>query len=121
MISSHVCGCFEFYMRKMCTIMLLTTYVWPLVWGWKVVDLVSLVSSTDQRLDQNVLNNLLSRSEMMDYGIQKCNHTHSKKSLVVASVVILFFSTSRMVVLENLSTNTNTHSLPFLVEGRHDM
>jgi hypothetical protein len=52
-------GCFELYMRKMCTIILLMTSVWPSVWGWKVVDLVSLVSnSIDQRLDQNVLRNL---------------------------------------------------------------
>jgi hypothetical protein len=28
--------------------------------GWKEVDLVSLVSNSDQRLDQNVLRNLLS-------------------------------------------------------------
>ena len=27
------------------------------LWGWKVVVLVSLVSSSDQRLDQNVLRN----------------------------------------------------------------
>jgi hypothetical protein len=77
-------GCFELYMHRMCTIILLTTSVWPSVWGWKVVDLVSLVSNIDQRLDQNVLRNLLSRSEIMDCGIPKCTHTHSKKSLAVA-------------------------------------
>ena len=48
------------YMRRMCTIILLTTSVWPLVWGWKAVDLVSLVSNIDQRLYQNVLRNLFS-------------------------------------------------------------
>ena len=52
------------------------------------MDLVSLVSNIDQRLDQNVLRNLLSRSEMIDYGIPKCTHTRSKKSLAVASAVI---------------------------------
>jgi hypothetical protein len=36
----------------------LTTYFWPSVWGWKAVDLVSLVSNNDQRLNQNVLRNL---------------------------------------------------------------
>jgi hypothetical protein len=33
------------------------------------VDLVSLVSSSEQRLDQNVLRNWLSRYEIMVYGI----------------------------------------------------
>jgi hypothetical protein len=45
---------------------------------------------SDQRLNQNVSRNLLSRSEMMVCGIPKCTHTCSKKSLVVASVVMLF-------------------------------
>ena len=89
-------GCFELYMHRMCTIILLTTSVGPSVWGWKVVDLVSLVSSIDQRVDQNVLRNLLSRSEMIDYGIPKCTHTHSRKILAVASVVIFFMHATIM-------------------------
>jgi hypothetical protein len=52
-------------MHKMCTIIGSTTYVWSSIWGWKEVDFVSLVSNNDQRLDQNVLRNLLSQSEMM--------------------------------------------------------
>ena len=84
-----MCGCFELYMYKMCMIML-TTSVQPSVWGWKAVEFVSLVSSIDHRLDQNVLRNLLSRSDIIDCGIPKCTHTHSKKSLPVASVVIFF-------------------------------
>ena len=59
-------------------------------WGWKVVDLVSLVSNIDQRLDQNVLRNLLSRFDMIDCGIPKCIHTRSKKNLAVDSAVIFF-------------------------------
>ena len=47
------------------------------------MELVSLASSIDQRLNQNVLRNLLSQSKMIDRGIPKCTHTHSKKSLVV--------------------------------------
>jgi hypothetical protein len=82
-------------------IILLMTFVCPLVWGWKAVDLVSLVSNSDQRLDQNVLRNLLSIYEIMVCGIQKCTHTCSKKILVVASVVILFFQVVRMTILEN--------------------
>ena len=83
-------GCFELYMRNMCMLILLTTSVWPSVWGWKAMDFVSLVSNIDHRLDQNVLTNLLSRFDIIDYGIPKCTHTHSKKILAVASAVIFF-------------------------------
>ena len=72
------------------------------------MDLVSLVSSIDQRLDQNVLRNRLSRSEMIDYGIPKYTHTHLKKSLVVASTVIFFLQAAIMAIFENLSMTTKT-------------
>jgi hypothetical protein len=85
------------------------------------VDLVSLVSNIDQRLDQNVLRNLLSRSEMIDCEIPKCTHTRSKKSLAVASAVIFFLQAIIMDIFENQSTTTKTQSLPCLVEGRPDM
>ena len=114
-------GCFELYMCRMCTIILLTTSVWPSVWVWKAVDLVSLVSNIDQRLDQNVLRNLLSRSDMIDCGIPKCTHTHSKKRLAVASTVIFFVHATIMAIFENLSTTTKTQLFPCLVEGRPDM
>jgi hypothetical protein len=64
------------------------------------MDLVSLVSSSDQRLNQNVLRNRLSLSKTMVCGIPKCTHTHSKKSLAVASVVMLFLQTTIIVILE---------------------
>jgi hypothetical protein len=70
------------------------------------MDLVILVSSIDQRLEQNVLKNLLSRSEMIDCGIPKCTHTHSKKSLAVAYAVIFFLQAIIMDIFENLSTTT---------------
>ena len=108
-------------MRRMCTIIPVTTFVWPSVWGWKYVDLVSLVSSIDQRLDQNMLRNLLSQYDMIDCGILKCTHTHSKKSLAVASAVIFFLQASIMPIFENLSTTTKTQLFPCLVEGRSDM
>jgi hypothetical protein len=54
------------------------------------VDLVILVSNSDQRLDQNVLRNRFSWSEMMVCGIPKWTHTRSKKSLEVSIVVIFF-------------------------------
>jgi hypothetical protein len=54
------------------------------------MDLVSLVSSSDQRLNENVMRNRLYLSETMVCGIPKCTQTHSKKILVVASIVMLF-------------------------------
>jgi hypothetical protein len=65
------------------------------------VDLVSLVSDSDQRLDQNVLRNLLSRSEVMVCGIQKWTHTCLKKILVVSSVVMLFLQAVIITIFEN--------------------
>ena len=100
---------------------MLTTSVWPSVWGWKAVDLVSLVSNIHKRLDQNVLRNLLSQYDMIDCGIQKCTHTHSKKNLEVAFSVIFFLQVDIMAIFENLSTTMKTQSFPFLVEGRPDM
>jgi hypothetical protein len=85
------------------------------------VDLVSLVSSSDQRLDQNELRNRLSRSEIMVCGIPKCTHTHSKKSLAVAYVVMFFLQVARITILEKRSTTTKTQSFPLLVDGRPDM
>jgi hypothetical protein len=85
------------------------------------MDLVSLVSSNDQRLDQNVLNNLLSRYDMIVCGSVKCTHTYSKKILAVTLVVILFLQVVRMAILENRSTTMKTQSFPCSVEGRTDM
>jgi hypothetical protein len=54
------------------------------------MDFVSLVSNRDQRLDQKVLRNMLSRLEMMVYGIPKWTQNRSKKSLAVSSTVTFF-------------------------------
>jgi hypothetical protein len=62
---------------------------------------VSLVSNSDQRLDHNVLKNLLSQYDMMVYGSPKCTHTRSKKSFAVASVAILFLQDVKMDIIEN--------------------
>ena len=51
------CERVQLYMQRICTTIQFTTSVWPSIWGWKAVDLVSLVSSSDQRLDQIVLRN----------------------------------------------------------------
>jgi hypothetical protein len=85
------------------------------------VDLVILVSNSDQRLDQNVLRNLLSQSDMMVCGVPKWTHTHSKKSLEIYSSLIFFLQAVRMTIFKNRSTNTNTQSFPFLVDGRQYM
>jgi hypothetical protein len=54
------------------------------------MDFVSLVSNSDESPDQNVIRKLLSRFDVTVYGILKCTHTRSKKTLAVASVVIFF-------------------------------
>jgi hypothetical protein len=85
------------------------------------VDFVSLVSNKDQRIDQNVLRNLLSRSKMMVCGIPKCTQTHSKKRLEVSVIVTVFLHAMRMAIFENRSTTTKMQSFMFLVVGNPDM
>jgi hypothetical protein len=68
--------------------------------GVEGIDLVSLVSNNDQRLDQNVLMNQLSQYKIMVYGIPKCTHTHSKTSLVVASAMMFFLQVTIITILE---------------------
>jgi hypothetical protein len=85
------------------------------------VDLMSLVSNSDQRLDQNVLRSLFPWSDMMVYGIQNWTHTHSKNILVVSLAVIFFLQAMRMAIFENQSTTKNTQSLSFLVDRSPDM
>ena len=53
-------GCLDLYIHNMCMTIQLTTSVRPSIWGWKEVDLVSLVSNNDHNLDQNVLRKLIS-------------------------------------------------------------
>ena len=72
------------------------------------MDLVSFVFNIDQGLDQNVLRKLLSRYEIIDCGIPKCTHTHSKKSLAMAFAVIFFLQGTIMAILDNLSMSTKT-------------
>ena len=85
------------------------------------MDLVSLLSNNDLRLDQNVIRNLLSHTKMMVCGIQKWTHTHSKKSLGVLSAVIFFLQAVRMAIFKNRSMTTNTQSFPCLVDDKPDM
>ena len=85
------------------------------------MDLVSLVSSSDQRLDQNVLRNRLSRFETMVCGIPKCTQNRSKNILAVASAVMLFLQAITITILEKRSKTKKTQSFPCLVDGRPDM
>jgi hypothetical protein len=65
-----------------------------------VVDLVSLVSNSDQRLDKNLIRNMLSQSNMIFSHIPKHTQTCSNKSLTEASTVIFFLQAIRMAMLE---------------------
>lgn len=89
--------------------------------GGNVMELLRFVSNNDERLDQNLLRNLLSQSEIMERGIQKCTYTHSKKILVVSSATILFLQAARMAILENILMTMKVYSWPCLVEGNPDM
>jgi hypothetical protein len=102
-------------------IIMLTTFVFPSVCGWKAVDLLSLVSIIDHRLEKKVFRNLLSRSEIMVHGIPKWTQKCSKKSFVVASAMILFFQGAKTIILYILSMTMKMQSFPCLVEGKLDM
>jgi hypothetical protein len=54
-------------------------------------------------------------------GSPKCIQAHSKKSLAVASTMMLFLQATRITILEKWSTTTKTKSFPHLVDGRPDM
>jgi hypothetical protein len=79
------------------------------------VDDLGLAICLDQRLDQNMLRNRLSRSEIIVCGIPKCTHIRSKKSLGVAFIVMLFFQAAIIAILEKRSTTTKTQSFLLLV------
>jgi hypothetical protein len=64
------------------------------------MDLLSLVSSSDQRLDQNVMRNRLSQYETIVLWIPKCTQIRSKKSLAVAFAVMLFLQATIITILE---------------------
>jgi hypothetical protein len=82
------------------------------------VDLVSLVSNSDQRLNPNVLRNLLSRSKMMICGIPKWTDTHSRKSLEVSATVMFFLQAMRMAIFEtNQRPQIHNHCLSWWMEG----
>jgi hypothetical protein len=82
------------------------------------VHFVSLVSNRDQRLDQKVLRNLLSRLEMMVCGILKWTHMRSKKILAIFVAVTFFLQAVRISIFKNRSTTINTQSFPCLVDDK---
>ncbi len=47
-------------MHNTCKVIVLKTSMWPFVWGWKAMDLVSLVSNNDERVNYNFPRNLVS-------------------------------------------------------------
>ena len=66
---SHPHRFLHLYNHRICIIITLTTSVFPSIWGWKEIDLVSLVSIIDHRMDQKVHKNMLSLYEIMVYSI----------------------------------------------------
>jgi hypothetical protein len=64
------------------------------------VNLVSLVSSSDERLEKNVLRKQLSQYDKMFCGIPKCTCTCSNNILAATSVVMLFLQEARITILE---------------------
>jgi hypothetical protein len=76
------------------------TSIWTSILGWKAVDLVSFVSNSDQRLDQNVLRNILSQSVKMVCEIPRCTQTRSNKILAMDYAMILFLQATRIAILE---------------------
>jgi hypothetical protein len=88
------------------TKVLLTTSIFPSVWGWNVVNLFNLVSIS-QSVVQKALRNLVSLSEMMLLGIPKCTQTCSKNMFVDSCPLMVFLQGIKMHILLNLSTTTN--------------
>src|SRR3954471_935352 len=91
--------------------------VWPLVCGWNAVDIASLVPMVRNRLCQNLLVNLASRSETMDVGRPWRWKMLSKKILAVSGAVAVVREGTRWTILEKVSTKTTMASKPDLVQG----
>jgi len=117
-LSSHVHGFLDLYMHRICTIILLTTFICPFVKGWKAFDLVNMVSIKDHRLHQKVLKNLLSLSKIMVLGNPKWYSFYMVPTTTVALVVILFLHGAKMAILENQSTNHKDTIMTMLGGGK---
>src|SRR3954451_8794246 len=96
---------------------LLACSVWPSVWGWKVVDIASLVPMVRNKLCQNLLVNLASWSETMDVGRPWRRKTWSKKIFAVSGAVAVVHVGMRWTIFEKVSTKTMMASKPDLVRG----
>ena len=103
----QVFRCFYLYSLRCCTKVLLTTSVCPSVCGWNVVDLFKFVSIFSYNVVQNALRNLVSLSEMMFLGIQKCTQTYPKNKFVASCPLIVFLQGIRTHILLNLWTTMN--------------
>src|SRR3954454_14764539 len=89
--------------------------VWPSVWGWNAVDIASLVPMVWNRLCQNLLVNLASRSETMDVGRLWRRKTWSKKIFAVSGAVAVVHVGTRWTILEKVLTKTKIALNPDLV------
>src|SRR3954452_16897363 len=91
--------------------------VWPSVWGWKAVDIASLVPRVLKRDFQKRLVNLASRSETMDCGKPWSLKMWSKKRQAVSGAVAVVRVGTKWTILEKVSTKTTMASKPALVTG----
>src|SRR3954447_16109041 len=91
--------------------------VWPSDWGWKAVDITSLVPMVRNRLCQNLLVNLASRSEMIEVGRPWSQKMWSKNIFAVSGAVAVVHVGTRWTILEKVSTKTTMASKPDLVRG----
>src|SRR3954470_17327164 len=91
--------------------------VWPSVCGWNAVDIANLVPIIWNSVFQNLLVNLASWSEMIDFGRPWSLKTLSKNNRAVSGAVAVVMVGAKWVILENVSTNTTMASNPTLVLG----
>jgi hypothetical protein len=97
---------------------LLTTSVWPSVWGWQVVENKTLVPNLAQKDRQKWLRNLVSWSETIVFGMP-CKWIISlKNKSTIREASLVLWHGMKWAILENLSTTTKMLSCPLLVLGK---
>ena len=108
--SSHLPCFLAVYVRRICPMVLLVCLLRPLAWGWKADEQWKRVERRDIRQFQNLADQVLSRSLMMDKGAPK-REIHPAKNLEAVFLAVSFWSTgiirvkpeSRHVIDNNIS------------------
>ena len=96
---------------------LLTTSVWPSVWGWNAVENLSWHPNRAQIVLQNVLKKRESQSDMIVIGRPKCGQTCQKYNSVVWVVVVVLVHGIKNPILLKRHTTTQIASCFFWVVG----